>query len=117
LLASVKHTLVSAASLRSALVESVTAEFTQVYLAAQLRVYEERLRQLEPGLQTERIFLFLDGFPGPGHVRIVAVAVVDPALKADPAARLLRLPDVPEGVYSMRILYVPELARLHERAV
>ena len=116
-LASVKHTITSAASLRAELVTSVMKEFTQVYLATQLRVYEERLRQLEPGLETDRVFLFLDGFPDAGHVRIVAVAVVDPGLEQDLAARLLRLPDVPDGVYSMRILYVPGLASLHERAV
>lgn len=117
LLASVKHTLRSAASLRADLVTSVMKEFTPVYLATQLRVYEERLRQLEPGLAADRVFLFLDGFPHADHVRIVAVAVVDPGLEQDLAARLQKLPDVPDGVYSIRVLYVPGLDRLHERAV
>jgi hypothetical protein len=117
LLASVKHTLASASSLRYALVTSVMQEFTQVYLTTQLRVYEERLRLIEPGLTTDRLFLFLDGFPNADHLRIVAVAVVDPGLEPDLAAQLLKLPDVPDGVYSMRILYMPGLAGLHERAV
>lgn len=117
LLASVKHTVASAASLRYALVNSVIQEFSQVYLTTQLRVYEERLRLIEPGLTAERLFLFLDRFPDDDHVRIVAVAVVDPALEQELAAQLLKLPDVPDGVYSIRILYVPGLADLHERAV
>lgn len=117
LLASVKHTLKSATSLRTDLVASVRREYTQVYLATQLRVYEEHLRRLEPALTTDRVFLFLDGFPHPDHVRIVAVAVVDPDLEQDLADTLLRLPDVPDGVYSMRILYVSGLADLHKRAV
>ena len=117
LLASVKHTTSSAARLRSALVTSVTEEFTPGYLATQLRVYEERLRQMDPDLATDRLFLFLDGFPDAARVRIVAVAVVDPGLEQDLAVRLCNLPNVPDGVYSMRILYVPGLAGLHERAV
>jgi hypothetical protein len=117
LLASVKHTLASAASLRYELVTSVMKELTYVYLATQLRVYEEHLRLIEPELTTERLFLFLDGFPDADHVRIVAVAVVDPGLEEDLATHLLKLPDVPDGVYSMRVLYVLGLATLHERAV
>lgn len=117
LLASVKHTLTSATTLRTSLVASVLKELTPVYLATQLRVYKARLDLLEPRLNTDRVFLFLDGFPDDDHVRIVALAVVDPDMEQDLAAQLQKLPGVPEGVYSMRILYVPGLAGLHERAV
>jgi hypothetical protein len=115
-LASVKHTLTSASRLRSELVASVTEELSSAYVATQLRVYEERLRLLEPELNTDRLFLFLDQFPHPDHVRVVAVAVVDPDLKRDLTGQLRNLPQVLERVYSLRIIYLRGLARLHQKA-
>lgn len=117
LLASVKHTLVSASRLRYDLVASVRDELSPAYVAMQLRVYDERLRSSEPALKTDRLFLYLDEFPHPRHVRIVAVAVTDPELGPEMKAQLCHLPDVPAGIHTVRVMSIPGLACLHERAV
>jgi hypothetical protein len=117
-LASVKHTLTTAAStLRLTIAKSVSRdqELTQSYMTAQLRYVEGRL--VAEGMAKDkavRTFLFLDDFPDPAHVGVFGAAVVDPALRADMIAQLTHLPAVTGG-HKFRIVTFPDLANVHKR--
>lgn len=117
-LASVKHTLTTAASgLRLALAKSLSRDhdLTQPYMAAQLRYVAGRL--VAEGMAKEdanRTFLFMANFPDPASVGMFGVAVVEPTLRDAMVAQLSNLPLVTDG-HKFRIITFPSLASVHLR--
>lgn len=116
---SVKHSIQPGGrGVRLALVNSLGArELTQTYVGRQMLVLHGNL--IREGMErrlADRLFNFLRNFPAPEFVSLHGAIVIDSSAVGAVSDDLANLPQLQSNESrSLRIINLPDLARLHER--
>lgn len=113
-LGSAKHTMTDLGQLRRSLVASVSTEWSQPYIAQQLRVLHARLKSEDRHVRPERLFRLLECELGGEQLPINAVALIDSDRRDDFEDELAKLANAGGDFQRFAVVTVPSLAELHE---